>query len=161
MINLKKLLITISLILLVVFSIPLALDTSIFSATNNKDDKSELVNLYIPTKRSREELHQDLFMTLLLPTIQSSINDYYKEFLSVAPSISPDEIEVLRADRLGEYRTFDFLLKLQVLPYVGPRVNVGTDYITLRINAIDKVKVEKFEHIKSPTLPRYYQKITQ
>lgn len=33
----------------------------------------------------------------------------------------------------------------------------GIDYITLRINTVDYVKVEKFEHIKSWELPPNYQ----
>ncbi|PRR80193.1 hypothetical protein CLLI_05770 [Clostridium liquoris] len=42
---------------------------------------------------------------------------------------------------------------------MGSHLDVWLDYITIRINPIDKVKIEKFEHIKSYELPSYYQNI--
>ena len=47
---------------------------------------------------------------------------------------------------------------MEVQPYVGPHLSVGRDRITLKID-LDKVKVEKFEHIESFELPPNYQNI--
>lgn len=62
-------------------------------------------------------------------------------------------------DRIGENGTFDFQLKLELHLYIGPHLDVGLDYVIVRINPIDEVKIEKFEHIKSYELPSYYQYI--
>lgn len=119
--------------------------------------ESTLPNPYNSPKHSREELYQDIFMTLLLPSIQTAVNNYYKEYLSVLPTVAPYDITILSVDRVSEYRNFEFLLKLELHPYLGAHNDVGTDYITLRIT--DKVKVEKFEHIKSYGVPPYYENI--
>jgi len=118
-----------------------------------------LINHYKAPEHSREELNQDIFMTLLLPSIQNTVDNYYKEYLKESPTIAPYDVTILSVDRVDEYRTFDFLLKLELHPYLGPHLDVGTDYITLRINPVNYVKVEKFEHIKSWELPPYYQNI--
>jgi hypothetical protein len=98
-------------------------------------------------------------MTLLLPHIQRAVDNYYKNFLTVSPSVGLYNITVLSATREGEYRTFDFLLKLELHPYVGPHLGVGLDNITLRVNPVNNVTIEKYEHIKSYDLPKNYQNI--
>ena len=117
------------------------------------------INYYKPPEHSREELYQDIFMTLLLPSIQSATDDYYKEFLTVSPMIAPYDVLVLSVDRPNGYRTFDFLLKLELHPYVGPHLDVGLDYITISVNPVNNVKVQKYEHIKTYELPSYYQNV--
>lgn len=157
MINLKKLLVTGFLVLLMTFSI--TLNVTAFSNDNNV--KSVLIEPYTATNNSREKLYQDVFMILLLPSLQNAVDNYYKEYLSVSPTVAPYDVTILRIDRLGENGTFDFLLKLELHPYVGPHLDVGLDYITIRVNPVDKVKVEKFEHVKSYELPSYYQDIVK
>lgn len=118
-------------------------------------------SIYTPTKRSREELYQDLFVSLLLPDIQKSVDDYYKDFLTEKPIVSPGYVQVLNTERLMGYRSFSFRVKLKVSSYIGPHLDIGDDYITIKIEAGDKVTIEKFEHIKSyySELPYYYQDI--
>jgi len=152
---LKKSLVTILFVLLITIGMPL--NIIVFSAPINME--AVLINHYKAPEHSSEELNQDIFMTLLLPTIQNTVDNYYKEYLTESPTIAPYDVTILSIDRVGEYRTFDFLLKLELHPYLGPHLDVGTDYITLRINPVDYVKVEKFEHIKSWELPPHYQNI--
>jgi hypothetical protein len=90
-----------------------------------------------------------MFVSLLLPDIQKSVDEYYKDYLTEKPIVSPDYVQVLSAERLIGYRSFSFRLKLKVSSYIGPHINIGDDYITLKIDGGDKVTIEKFEHIKS------------
>ena len=152
MINLKKSLVITLLVLLISISMPLNINA--FSVTSNME--SELMNLHKAPQHSREELNQDIFMTLLLPSIQNTVDNYYKEYLTVSPIIAPYDVTILSADRVGGYRRFEFLLKLELHPYLGPHLSVGMDYITLRVSLSD-IKAEKFEHIKSYELPPHYQ----
>lgn len=129
-----------------------------------QSDQSKLANsdnISDPVKQSREELDQDIFLSLLLPYIQKSVDDYYKNFLTEKPIVTPDYVHVLNVERLLGYRSFSFRLKLQVSSYIGPHLNIGDDYITLKIEGGDKVTIEKFEHIKSYylDLPANYQNI--
>jgi len=106
-------------------------------------------SVYNPPAQSREELYQDIFVSLLLPDIQKSVDDYYKDFLTEKPIVAPYYVHVLNIERLMGYRSFSFRLKLKVSSYIGPHLNIGDDYITIKIEGGDKVTIEKFEHIKS------------
>ncbi|MBU3189385.1 DUF3888 domain-containing protein [Clostridium bowmanii] len=121
--------------------------------------KPSVSTTYVPPEKSREELYQDVFMTLLLPYIQDEVDKYYKEYLTTSPGVAPYGVYILEADRVNGYRGFDFRLKIELHPYVGPHLSVGTDYITLRVIPFYNVKVEKFEHITSSELPPNYQDI--
>lgn len=147
--------IIIFLLLLLVFDIPS--NCNAYQSTGMV--KSLVIEPYIPPEKSREELYQDIFMTLLLPYIQAEVDKYYEEYLSYPPIVAPYDVKILEAQRLNGYRGFDFRLKIELHPYVGPHLDVGLDYITVRVNPVDKVKIEKFEHIKSYELPPNYQDI--
>lgn len=106
-----------------------------------------------PPKRSTEELYQDIFVSLLSPYIDKAVEDYYGKPYTIAPY----QTEVLSAERPNGYRTFAFRIQLKVLPYTGPHLYVGEDHITILVVYGPKIKVEKFEHIKSYELPPHYQ----
>lgn len=130
----------------------------------SKDTKQVVASsnsIYIPPEQSREELYQDIFISLLLPNIQKSITDYYKTFLTETPMVTSEYVQVLNDERLDGYRSFSFRLKLKVSSYIGPHINIGDDYITIRMEGADKVTIEKFEHIKSYylDLPSNYKHI--
>ncbi|MCB2318795.1 DUF3888 domain-containing protein, partial [Clostridium tagluense] len=40
---------------------------------------------YHPAKQSREELYQDIFISLLLPYIQKEVDNYYSKYLTDTP----------------------------------------------------------------------------
>jgi len=141
-------------VLLIIFNIPLNIKASSYNYV-----KPELKKHYITSKNSKEELYRDMLMILLLPILQNTVNNYYGEYLLVSPMVAPYNISILSMDRLGEDGTFDFRLKLELHPYVGPHLDVGLDYITIRLNPVDRVKIVKFEHIENYNLPSYYQNI--
>lgn len=114
---------------------------------------------YQPPEQSREELYQDIFISLLLPYIQNEVNKYYSKYLTQTPMVAPYTVYVLNAERPNGYRTFSFRLKLQVDSYIGPHNSVGLDYITVTVEGFGNVKIEKFEHIKSYVLPPSYEDI--
>jgi hypothetical protein len=113
--------------------------------------------VYKPIEGSTEELYQDIYITLLDPSIQKAVNNYYKKYFKILPTVAPYEVDVLGIDRPFGYRTFVFVIKVQVMPYIGPHNSVGVDNITLKIEPGSKVQIEKYEHIKSFELPSNYQ----
>lgn len=142
------------LVVLITLSIPLNNKTSTYNYA--KTELEEHCNI---PENPKEKLCLDILMTLLLPNLQNEVDNYYKEYLSVTPTVAPYDVDILSMDRIGESGTFDFRMKLELHPYVGPHLDVGLDYITIRVNPVDNVKIEKFEHIKSYELPSYYQNI--
>lgn len=98
---------------------------------------------YIAPQESKEELCQDIFMTMLTPYIQKAVDDYYGKHYAV-DSVA----EILSIDQPNGYRTFYFIIKPQVVPYQRAHNAVGGDQITLSVSS-SSVKVEKFEHFKA------------
>ena len=136
-------------IVAVLVFVMLLITTIVYTQYNIKATPSVENNLQ---EKSNEELYQDIFITLLLPEIQNSVIDYYGKFMKDIPEIDPYHIDVLSAERPHGYRTYEFLIKLKITPYVGAHNLVGVDNLTLRVTS-SKVKVEKFEHLETYKIP--------
>lgn len=115
--------------------------------------------IYKPIEDSREELYQDIFCSLLMPYIQKSVSNHYKKYLTDIPTVDPWSINILCVERPKGYRTFLFMLKVEVNPYVGPHISVGTDQLTITIHGTGDVEVNDFQHIKDYDLPLHYEYI--
>lgn len=98
---------------------------------------------YLSPEDSKEELYQDIFLTMLNPYIQNAINKYYGKPYPVDPAV-----KILSIQRPNGYRTFYFVIKVEVMPYQGAHNSVGLDHITLSVDISD-AKVERFEHIET------------
>lgn len=109
-----------------------------------------------PAKGSLKEIYQDVFMTLLLPYIDEAVTNYYEKNTGYSPNVDPWEPNILSIERPNGYRTFLFVIKLEVAPYLGAHNSIGVDHITIRVSS-GEVKVEKFEHIKDYPIPPWLQ----
>lgn len=152
----KSLTSTILLIVLIIINY-----SPCFASEPKNNVEPSLNDIYKPPEQSREELYQDIFISLLLSDIQNAVDNYYKEYLTDTPMVAPYTVYVLKAERLEGDRSFIFRLKLKVDSYTGPHLDIGEDHITIIVGAGDKPKIEKFEHIKSYylELPPNYQNI--
>ncbi|MHB8065896.1 MAG: DUF3888 domain-containing protein [Ruminiclostridium sp.] len=103
------------------------------------------------------EIPKDIFITLIYPYVEKAIGDYYSKFMTYLPGEDPWSYMILNIKKLPEHN-YSYIISLEVSPYVGPHLSVGTDHITLRID-LSGVTIEKFEHIKSYPLPPHYQNI--
>jgi hypothetical protein len=111
--------------------------------------KSFLGASFKPPVGSKTELYQDIFVTLLDSCISEAIKNYYHK----AYAYEPYDIDILNVYRPNGYRTFDFLIQLQVMPYVGAHNIVGVDNITIEVSYGIGCKVKKFEHLKNYPIP--------
>lgn len=112
-----------------------------------------------PPKESTEELYQDVFLALLMPYIKTEVERYYSTYMSQTPLVDPYSIYINSISRPNGYRSFVFDISLQVNPYIGPHILVGTDNIDFTVEGNGRVKVKNFEHIKSYDLPPNYEHI--
>jgi hypothetical protein len=115
-------------------------------------------NNYQPAEKSNEELMMDLFFSVLSPTIDKVVWDYYANFLNERPTVYPYQINIINMERIGEYRSFEFFITLEVTPVVGPHIAVGKDHLTFYISS-GLVKLNKFKHIETYELPPNWQHI--
>jgi hypothetical protein len=123
--------------------------TSVTAATPIKDAKQGLPYTYTPPEGSIEELYKDIIVTLLEPYITSEIEKNYGQLLQY----DLFNIEFLNIER-PNYRSFSFLIKMQIKPFVGAHNTIGIDNITIKVSP-SETKVEKFEHTKSFPIPPY------
>lgn len=123
------------------------LPTSVINAEPIKDAKQGLPYAYTPPEGSVEELYKDIIVTLISPYITKEIEKNYGQLLQY----DLFNIEFLNIER-PNYRSFSFLIKIQIRPFVGAHNTIGIDNITIRISP-SETKVEKFEHIKSFSIP--------
>lgn len=120
---------------------------------------SALVCLFFiqPTSaRPHEDEYKRLVLTLLAPSIQEQVNQFYKSKLTISPQFSPfldgNDLEV-------KYHSSHIEVSVTLIPYVGPHLDVGMDSIKLRVDNAGKVEVVEFKHIKDYELPPNYKQI--
>lgn len=106
---------------------------------------------YKPPAGSKEELYQDLFITLLGPFIEKSIENYYGK----PYAYDPWSVDVINIERPNGNRTSYFIIKLQIMPYIGAHNTIGIDNLTIEVKYGEVPKVIKFEHIKSYEIPQW------
>ncbi len=150
----RKILIIIFILGLIL--IPLSEYTNLKGADN---DIKPLLNNLKQNKETSEVLHQNVIITLLQPYTSKAINSYYEKYLTFIPREDPWFIKVMDVSRLPGGSGFNFNIKLEVSPYIGPHNSVGIDHITYKVKPSGEVTIEKFEHIKSFPISPNYQNI--
>lgn len=112
-------------------------------------------NKYQPPEHSTEELYKDIIFSLISLHIQKSVNDYYSKFLTDIPTVDPWSVDIISIERPLGYRTFNFILTIEIKPYVSSHIAVGVDHLTIIIDGVGNVIVNNFEHIRDYELPPY------
>jgi hypothetical protein len=110
-------------------------------------------NIYAKESNIPENLYKDLFITAIEPNIQNAINQYYNKYLNennldhVAFDIS--SVDILQAKKTNGFDLYAYVVKLRVMPYVGPHNNIGTDILTFKIgNLENNIVLLEYEHNK-------------
>lgn len=116
-----------------------------------------IISFGCPTYAARidDACHRTI-LTVLAPKIQKEITEYYRNKLTVSPTFAP----FLGGNRI-EIRTFtsNIDVKVTLIPYVGPHLDVGKDTIEFRIDNTGKIKVINYDHIEDYKLPPNWQHI--
>ena len=108
----------------------------------------------VDKKPTEEELVMDMFLSLLLPTIQEAVTHYYSAYFTESPLVYPYEINILKKERVNE--SFQFTITVEVTPVLGAHNPVGKDHLTFSITPSD-IKLLKFKHIEDYELPPHLQ----
>ncbi|WP_097027817.1 DUF3888 domain-containing protein [Clostridium peptidivorans] len=140
---------------LIIYLICFSTNANALTTEPHNDATHGIPYKYTPTEGSVEELYKDIIVTLLEPYITDEVTKQYGQLLQY----DLFAIEFLKIER-PEYRSFDFLVKLQVEPFVGAHNTIGVDEIIIGISPI-KTEVKSFKHIKSFPLPPYLEKYYQ
>ncbi|WP_102345943.1 DUF3888 domain-containing protein [Bacillus sp. Marseille-P3661] len=115
-----------------------------------------------PPQDTEEMMVHDIVMLLLGPEIDKAVSNYYAEYLTYSPSVYPYQVEIINVERPGGFRTFHFLITLEITPVVGPHISVGKDRLTFEIAPTiipNQIKLKKYEHLETHELPPHWQDI--
>ncbi len=98
------------------------------------------------------ELYRDLIITSIHPVIHKSLKAYYGRVVDY----NLYDVKFLDIVRTKGYRTFDFIVKVQVCPFIGAYHTIGVDNLTISINA-GGAWLRKFNHVKDYELPPHFK----
>jgi hypothetical protein len=113
-----------------------------------------------PPQDTKEMMVNDILMLLLGPEIDKAVRKYYSEYLTYSPTVYPYQVDIKNVERIGGFRTFQFLITLEITPVVGPHISVGKDRLTFEIAPTlipSQIKLKKFEHLETHELPPHWQ----
>lgn len=108
-------------------------------------------------EESQDILYQDVIITVLAPTINAAIDDYYKNVLSYLPTYDSLFIKILNIERPNGNRTSHFIINIEVKTYIGPHITVGKDRISIDLSCSRLPVILKFEHVEDYPLPERYK----
>jgi hypothetical protein len=121
--------------------------------------KNAIVNT--KAKQAKEEsqdiLYQDVIITALVPTINTAIDDYYRNILTESPFYDSSSIKILNIERPNGYRTWYFIINIEIKPFIGPHIPVGKDRISIELSSSGLQEILSFKHVKDYPLPERYK----
>lgn len=108
-------------------------------------------------EKSQDVLYQDVIITALAPVINKAVIDYYKNIFTESPLYDQTSIKILNIERPNGYRTWHFIINIEVDPFIGPHITVGKDRLSIDLSYPNYPEVLKFEHVEDYPLPEHYK----
>lgn len=105
---------------------------------------------------SEDILYRDMIITVLIPTMDRAIDEYYKTKFIEPPGLTPAFVDMKNIERPNGNLTAFFLVEIEVTPYFGPHIQVGKDRMIVEIKYGQPPKVLEFEHLEDYPLPERY-----
>lgn len=90
-----------------------------------------------------------LIINTYLKQIQAASNQFYSDYFTVPPSVDFSTVTIEKLFTQGN----DVAITFKIQPFLGAHIVVGEDEVTFITNRLGEVRLEKFEHILSYTVP--------
>jgi hypothetical protein len=110
---------------------------------------------------------EHIIITLVMPEIEMSVGAFYADYLTDTPAVTSYFGTTFLGVEGGENihtdgpNATDYLVTVEVTPYVGPHIPVGKDHVTLEISSDGSVSMTELRHIESYELPRRLQSLVK
>jgi len=140
----KKIILVVTIFILIV--VVITIKNSIVNTTAKQTEEE-----------SQDILYQDVILTALAPTINTAVEDYYKNILTETPFYDSTSIKILNIERPNGYRTWYFIINIEIRPFIGPHITVGKDRISIELSSTGRTEILSFEHVKDYPLPEHYK----
>lgn len=88
--------------------------------------------------------YHDMIITLLLPYIRECARHVYAGDVTIAP----DRVNIIHIERKGDFRTYDFLIRLEVKPIGNADRSMGSDHIILKLSHDHEIELMDYRHIR-------------
>jgi len=112
-----------------------------------------------PVSSDDSERLDKIVMTLLIPKIQKSVDDFYEPYISIEPTVAAYLGDSKITSIVGDVGSSIYTVTVELEPYVGPHISIGRDKMTFEISADGTVNMKKYEHLKSYDLPQNLQSL--
>lgn len=133
----------------------------LYSNTNTNANVVSSSDIEVMMQDCDNELYKNGMISLLMPSIDKEIYDFYKEYLIVPPRDDPWFIDVIDIKSLSE-SNFTLMVTIETTPYLGPHNSVGRDQITYKIMPGGDIQLKKYEHLESYEIaPNYRDSIIE
>ena len=117
-------------------------------ATSEKEEKLDVTSS--ETMNQNDE-YKEILITLLYPTIEKAVDDFYEPYLTNNPMVMPYDIKIKNVQSVrNDYSSFiKYIVTVEVPPFLGPHRYIGEEKIVLNIDVSGNVSVRKYNHLKS------------
>lgn len=112
---------------------------------NNIDSITTIKN------NATEDPNSDIIVRLLMPNIDSKIDNYYEEYLQYPPRVVPWYTRLISITK----EKADYIVVIEVMPYIGAHITIGKDLLIYRIGPSGDVSLVEHKHIESYELPSF------
>lgn len=132
-----------------IFMIPL---TPIYGLEQDNKCYVTINNPKLSQELCEEGLYKDLFITAIAPDIQNAIDQYYQKYMQKHNidhvGFDTASVDVLKVERIYGNDIYPYIVKLSVMPFIGPHNVLGNDIITIKLgNLQNNVKIIDIQHV--------------
>ncbi|KYG34964.1 DUF3888 domain-containing protein [Alkalihalobacillus trypoxylicola] len=112
-------------------------------------------------RESNDLIIHDALMSLLEAPIAKAVGEFYSQSLTEQPEVYPYDIDIIQLKRVNGFRSFLFEITVEVMPVLGPHIQVGKDRLTLELpsSPTTPIKVVKYNHLETYELPPNWKNV--
>lgn len=100
-----------------------------------------------------------IIITLLMPEVEKDVNNFYKSYLSIEPTVVAYFGDSNITHIVGDIESSMYTVTIEIEPYIGPHISVGRDRMTFDVSADGTVKMKSHDHLESYQLPQHLQSL--
>ncbi|MDF2557575.1 MAG: hypothetical protein K0R71_1403 [Bacillales bacterium] len=114
-------------------------------------NKNENPNKKLKESTSQNKEYEEILITLLLPSVQKAVDEFYSPYLTNNPMVMPYDMKIKNVYYVqNDYTNFiKYIVTVETNPFLGPHRYIGKEKIVLNISAGGEVSVKKYEHLRS------------
>lgn len=117
--------------------------------------RNSTIETFNAVATTKEEITDELVITLFIKDITNAITDFYSEYYSGEIAVYDYEIAIVD---IGKKEPGFISVKFGVTPQVGAHNPLGYDELAYRVDSSGNKELAGYEHLKTYEVPEKFQK---